>query len=588
MSVWFDGLSALSDHIWTVLIILVLCFWGVFVIRFFLQRELEKSLTEIELFTLSAVGWIFPLLLLSILTFFVSLFTNLVVGGVFFVLVFFSSTFLIVREKINVLLALKFILFLIVFIVLRFAFLKNLFLPSYFDSAEHYRLISLINDAYRFGVISSELIDSFYHLGFHFISAFFSVFLQVHVIDFMLVFGQVVLAFLTPALFFVIKRETGSSSSAVLTCVLSTFGFHMPAYLMNWGKYPALSGLIAMLFVFGLAYMIYRKDMFQVRKTFFVFLAGVFLLSVFIHSRTFIVFSAMLIAILVTSLWSHLNSLHRFIGFCVLILVTGALLNSVKNSVVLRPLLESYLRDDVWILLLVLALTFASLFHYAKQSFFLILWLTIMVLCMFIPVLLPRIGVQTLLDRPFVQMFAVVPLSILGGLGSSSLMELFARLNINQKIFRYLTPIFLVGAVIINVAQSYKFYSSSCCRFVTLDDLAAFSWMEQSLPDDQKILVASSNLYVNPLDSGQTPVGVDAGIWILPLLSYETIFAERGISFDVKTTYTELCASNIDYIYVGGMPDSFNSAQLDNHPNWYSSSFILPSARIYQVIGCER
>lgn len=588
MSVWFDGLSALSSQVWTVFIILILCLWGMLTIRVFLQRGLEKNLTEIEIITLSAIGWIFPVLLLAIITFLVALFTNLVTAGIFVVLIFFSSTFLIVREKINVLIGLKFLLFLIVVIVLRFAFLKNLFLPSYFDSAEHYRLISLIINAYKFGAVSSGLIDTFYHLGFHFIAAFFSVFLQVRIIDFMLVFGQITLAFLSPALFFVVKRETGSSSSAVFTCLLSTFGFHMPAYLMNWGKYPALLGLTAILFVLGLAYMIYRKDIFQVHKTFFIFLAGIFLLSVFIHSRTFIVLGTMLIAILVTALWRRLNSLHRFIGFGVLILVISILLNSVKNSVVLSPLLESYFRGDVWMLLLVLGLTFASLFHYAKQSFFLILWLTIMLLCMFVPVTLPRVGVQTLLDRPFVQMFAVVPLSILGGLGSSALMELFARLNVNQKIFRYLTPIILVGAVIMNVALSYNFYSSSCCRFVTLDDLAAFSWMERSLPGEQKILVASSNLYVNLLDSGQTPAGVDAGVWLSPLLSYKTIFAESGISFDVKTTYTELCASNIDYIYVGGMPESFNADQLDNHPNWYSSSFILPSARIYQVIGCER
>lgn len=72
----------------------------------------------------------------------------------------------------------------------------------------------------------------------------------------------------------------------------------MPAYSMNWGKYPALLGLMAMLFVFGLAYIFYRKDKFRVYRIFFALLVAVALISVFIHSRTLIVFGSILIAFL--------------------------------------------------------------------------------------------------------------------------------------------------------------------------------------------------------------------------------------------------------------------------------------------------
>ena len=70
----------------------------------------------------------------------------------------------IFREKINLVTVLCFALFLSIFIVLRFAFLKDLFLPSYFDSAEHYHLISLIIDSYRIGEISNGLKDVFYRV----------------------------------------------------------------------------------------------------------------------------------------------------------------------------------------------------------------------------------------------------------------------------------------------------------------------------------------------------------------------------------------------------------------------------------------
>lgn len=586
MSLWLDGVYALSNHIWAVFIILALCFWGIFVIRALLQR-MVKPLTEIELLTLGATGWVFPVLLLSILTFIISLFTNIVIGRVFLVLIISFSSFFIFREKINLVTVLCFALFLSIFIVLRFAFLKDLFLPSYFDSAEHYHLISLIIDSYRIGEISNGLKDVFYHVGFHFISALCSVFLHVDAIDFMLSFGQIMLAFLSFSLFFVVKRETGSSLSAIFACLICTFGFHMPAYSMNWGKYPALLGLMAMLFVFGLAYIFYRKDKFRVYRMFFVLLVAVALISVFIHSRTLIVFGSILIAFFITSWWNRLNSVCRLAGFCIAIFFLGILLSFVGNSVVLNPLIKSYFHDDFWMLLLILGLTFASTLHYTKQSFFLIMWLVIIMLCLFIPVSLPTIGLQTLLDRPFVQMFVVVPLSALGGLGIASLMELFRHLNTSQPIFRFFIPFVLFTLVISNVAINYRFYTSSCCRFVTLDDIAAFSWLEESLVSNKRILVASSNLYINVVESSQPPVGVDAGIWLSPLLSQETAFADHNISFDIKSTYAELCVYGVDYIYVGGMPESFNSSELDMHPNWYFSAFVLPSAKIYQVIGCE-
>jgi hypothetical protein len=59
------------------------------------------------------------------------------------------------------------------------------------------------------------------------------------------------------------------------------------------------------------------------------------------------------------------------------------------------------------------------------------------------------------------------------------------------------------------------------------------------------------------------------------------------LDFNQPEVHNETCERRLDYIYVGGMPQSFDSAQLSSQPAWYREVFALPAARIYQVIGCE-
>lgn len=66
-----------------------------------------------------------------------------------------------------------------------------------------------------------------------------------------------------------------------------------------------------------------------------------------------------------------------------------------------------------------------------------------------------------------------------------------------------------------------------------------------------------------------------------------TEFADAGMQFDLAETHTDLCARGVEYIYVGGVPQSFDAGQLYAMPIWYDPSFALPSAKIYQVLGCK-
>jgi hypothetical protein len=238
-------------------------------------------------------------------------------------------------------------------------------------------------------------------------------------------------------------------------------------------------------------------------------------------------------------------------------------------------------------LIIILLLTIVSAIFYPKPTFFILLWLALCVLCIFIPITIPVHGTQTLLDRPFVQMFSIIPLSILGGLGFAGVTQWIKRLRPDLNLIRRFVTFLLFGFVLLNAALNYKFYPSDCCRFASRDDLAAFTWMDKSLPPDVTILIASTGLYVTSFETPETQNGVDAGIWIPSLLSRKVVPANQETQFDNVEIHVDLCNKGVDYIYVGGMPQSFNLNQLESQPAWYSPSFILPSAKIYQVLGCK-
>lgn len=587
MNPWADGLSALTEHAWAACVVLFIILWGFIITREVLLRFLENSFTEADVLSISLAGWVVPSLILSIFTFGIALLFNAFMAGILAALMILVSSLILIRNKPIRFSILISTVLLIPSIILRFAFVSNIVLPSYFDPAEHYRLIHLLTESYRTGSLSVGLTSIFYHLGFHSLIAFISHYFQVEIIDLMLVFGPLVLALLPFSFYFLIKRETDSASAAFFACLLTGFGFHMPAHLMNWGKYPALLGFVALLFVFQLAYMFYRNDIFKDRKRVVILLSFAVITSALIHSRTLVVFGLLCLAALITLTWENQRALIRAFTFILLISLFFIEILVLQNNSTLQTLLTSYITNDSWILFLILPLSVVSAFHHPRPTFFLFTWLTLCILCLFIPIPIPIHGIQTPLDRPFVQMFAIIPLSLLGGLGLAGTTQWIQRLRPNSDLIQRFVYFFVFGFVLLNTALHYHFYPSECCRFASRDDLAAFTWMDENLPPDAKILIASTGLYVTSFETPEKQSGVDSGIWIAPLLSRTVELASSEIQFELVDTHTDLCKREVEYIYVGGMPQSFDAGQLNAIPIWYAPSFALPSAKIYQVLGCK-
>lgn len=581
MNLFLDGWNAVERHALTLAGILLLMVWGQLLVHWLLERIFKERCTNTEYHSLTMVGWVLPVAVWAVFLFLSKNLLGDTAGKILALLLIFIPFVIGFKRMFRIsppVLGMGTLF--IVILVLNFAFLEQAVFPSYFDSAEHYRLIKEILASNQFAASNS---GNYYHLGYHFVAAALSDFFNRPIIDVMFVFGQVVLSALPFSLFVIVKQETGSTIAALFTVFAAGLGWHMPAHLLNWGKYPALLGLTIIQFVIVLLYLVHRHRMADYRL--YLLIGVAVIISTLTHTRTLIVYAFLLVAFIVARLVRH-PSVFKII----FVLVFGVLAVEVFfvwQSDVLRTLVNSYIKNDLWMLLVVIALFLFAVRSYPKATFLLISWLTLICLGLFIPVELSGLGKQTLLDRPFVQMLTYLPLTIIAGLGLSGLLNLIDRFFPSRSLPAHLTGFLFLGLVILNASQNHEFYPSSCCQFVTRDDLAAIAWSDGNLPPEEKFLIASTSLNVTAFEAPETRTGVDAGIWLTPLLSRQTILAWQDLSFDLPETHMGICERQIDYIYIGGMPQSFNADQLNGLSDWFQPVFSLPAAKIYRVIGCE-
>lgn len=587
MNIFTDGLSVLTNQTWTIFCILLTVIWGEILISALLGKISKDQISISERISLSLAGWILPVVLFSVLLWVgVALFGKI---AIIILLIFVISALLYALsvgkpDRTMFLVGSLFGIALTVFLISQLAFLKNMLLPSYFDSAEHYRIIKYFLGYYTSSDGDFPLIN-YYHVGFHLLSATMSHVFHLGIVDIMLVFGQVILSVLPFSLFFIIKRETGSNAAAVFTCLLAGVGWHMPVHLMDWGKYPALFSLVGIHFVLSIGYLMRQSNQPKLQRFALSWLLGLgVLVSAFLHTRTLIVFGFMGISLLLTIWRQRFPLLFQQLAFVLAILILGVEIAAVQNSSVLSLLFGTYAGTDMLMTALAIFLLIFSAWAFPDLTFFLLILISLMIAGLFIPVNgFLGYGVLTFLDRPYVQMLFYLPLSILGGLGLAGLNQFLQKSRFLQKI----TVVSLVIFVVLNANIKHNFYPSDCCQIVSSDDLSAIHWMDKTLPPNASLLIASTNLFVTSFESPDALAGVDGGIWINPLISRKTIPAQGNSNFEDVEIHKQVCQKKISYIYVGGTPQSFDSLQLEKRTDWYQLVFSLPNANVYQVIGCE-
>lgn len=591
MNIFTDGLTVLVNQAWAVFSILISIIWGQVLITGLFKKIFKDQLTDFDYISLGLAGWILPVTLLSILLFAGVILFGEIASAAISVLAVIALIYALYIGKLNrasLLAGSAFIGSLAIFLTLQLAFLKNMLLPSYFDSAEHYRIIEYFAE-YHESSGGSFPLTNYYHVGFHFLSAAISHIFRLGIVDTMLVFGQITLAILPFSLFFIVKQETGSTAAAVFTCLLAGVGWHMPSHVMDWGKYPALFSLVGVYFVLNIGYLMCRNDRFKSERFIQFLLLGLgVMVSASLHTRSLIIFAFMGISLFLGIWRKHLPLLFQRLSFALLALLLIVEIAIVQKNSVLALLFETYMKQDVFVTGLVLFLFMFSAWAFPDLAFFLLVLFSLMIAGLFIPVTgFLGYGTLTLLDRPYVQMLLYIPLSILGGLGLTGLHQFLRRFSFYPKTLSHMATLFAFGFVILNARVNHSFYPSDCCQIVSHDDLSAIHWMDKTLPLDADILIASTDLFVTSFETPEPLAGVDGGVWITSLISRKTIPARGTMNFAQPETHADVCRKNAEYIYAGGTSQSFNTLQLDEQADWYQNVFSLPGAKVYRVIGCE-
>lgn len=601
MTVLSDIFSVLQTH-WQLLagslVIIVLSqllLWSV------LKTIFRDRLTSEEYFSLSCAGWILPLSLLSWLWLTWGTFGQSALTAVLmlFTLAILAVAFFL-RAPRDAARGSKIVLSILLVlsaasILLRLAFVSSVIVPLYFDSAQHYLIIrNLIQslDSNQIPFLSGAT-GTYYHIGFHLLTALITSALRVDSIDTILILGQMIVATLPLSVFTIVRQETQSSRAGLFAVLLAAFGWYMPAYAVNWGKYPALTSLHLITLVASLAYLSLRyRDVLPWKNSLglqAILVSGI-LVTGLAHSRSLPILAIAALAWLFVTGWQRLSKGLRLASFFAAITALVLLILFIRTKDVFGLLFDPYWEKGLTVTIVILALALLGQWAYPRLTLASILVILFLLVSLLVPVRVPGYGNLTLLDRPLVEMILYLPLSLLGGAGLAGLEKGLRQLTARwpEKPLGpmvYLADVFII-LLLVNAFANYNLYQAECCSIVGRDDLVAIDWMDKNLPAEARILIASTELRVLISDSPQGAAGADAGIWITPLTGRMTLTMPYQSDFSQPAIFGTLCKRGAEYIFVGEKGAIFNNGLLSANPDRYQLLLSMPKTKIYQVTGC--
>lgn len=431
-----------------------------------------------------------------------------------------------------------------VLIILRIGFAASIFLPPYFDSATHYGIIRRLAEHTQWVWPT----DSYYHIGYHLIIMMISSVGALDVSRVMLLFGQIILALLPFPVYFFVRRAADSRPAAWFAVMLAAFGWYMPAFSVNWGKYPALLSLLVIQFSLGLLWI--KKSI-----GFVLSLSA----ALVIHTRSVIVIPLFAAAWILSELLrsQKWQAGILFAGLGGMLLFAGSGLAEVYEPYLALPT--------------VLALL-PTLFHlrsFSRQVLFggwAILGISLLTQ-------VPVLNSNPLLDRPLAEMLLFLPLAFLGGVGAA------------RKPVMILVPAALL--IMVHAFIRYDLSPSACCQLADADDIAALAWMDETLGEDAKVAIAGADLAIDSVGMVMQSAGVDAGTWIPPLTDRAVIPLLYVADFRSQAVHEKLCLALVTHIYIGSRPQSFHIELIADRTDWYQLVFERNTVRVFQVIGCD-
>lgn len=606
VTVLLDGLRVVGTHWQLLSVLLLIVALGQFLLYGVLKASFGNKLSAEEYYSLSLSGWIVPASLISLLWYFCGILVNstwaaliaIVVTAVFAPVWFVRTRH--IKPAFSKATIISLFLLTLLFIILRLAFVSKAVFPLYFDSAQHYlhikRLLANLELANGWAAVPWSF-PTYYHLGFHFLSAFITSLTHAQITDVMLVLGQVILALMPFSVFLIIRHETRSNSAGMFAVLVAAFGWYMPAHAVDWGKYPALASMALFPFILSLAYLVMKNRNILSSRQYWsmnaVLLVGI-VVSIFLHSRSLILFGIVALAVITVYLWQKISVLPQLLVLAVFLAGVVLEIAFIQTKGILGPLFDPYASSKG--LLITLAVLFLSIFAYRpypRLVLFCIASIGLFLASLFIPLrdLIPGYANTTLLDRPFVEMILYLPLTMLGGFGLAGLQEKLRSqtLELRQIQISAGTAIaaLFCALVIINALFTYDPYPSGCCNIASTDDVAAIEWMDQNLPLDARVLTASTDLNVLPTDAFQGSANGDAGAWINPITDRTSVPMSYFTDFSQRSTLDTLCQLQVGYVYVGATGWTFDDSGMPVQTDGYRILLALPNAKVYQVTGCD-
>lgn len=514
-------------------------------------------------------GWLVPFVVLSLLGIWLGLIPTLLL---FTLGLFLTSRFQLQPQPVPLHEALSLLMLTLLSLLVRLAFIKDLLLPSYFDSAQHYLLIRNLVEP----LANLPVGAAYYHQGFHWGVAWLVSLFGSQIGATMLVFGQVLLAFTPVGVYGFVRWATGSHAAGLLAFVLAGWGWYMPAHAANWGKYPAIASLSLLPFVVWLLYETTQTR----RKALFIYSAVSVICVALLHSRSLIALGLLVVAWVCAQAWERLTLPWRvFVAGGVLSLLAWEMW-TIQQQGILTLLLDPYVGDGRWVTVGALVLGLLAWRRHAGLTFTLLLGIVLWLGAVFVPVTVPGYGLLTLLDRPYVEMLLFLPLSIIGGLGLGELLKVLRQAWGGWSAGVLVT---VLGVLVVGQAfESYNFRASACCILAERDDLAAITWLDERLPREAVVGVAASVMDVLPAETFEGYSGSDAGIWVLPLTGRRIVPVPNHADFTDERVLEDLCRAAVTHVYRGATGQTFNPDSLKNYP----LVFAVGQAAVYELPPC--
>jgi len=462
-------------------------------------------------------------------------------------------------------------------LICKLAFIYSLDLPQYSDSIEHYTIIQDLASkdvTPRSYYNLRSFPDVYYHYDYHVILAKLDLLTHANLANLMLIYGQLALAISAIGLYFPIYLLTRNQMAGFLGVLTAGFVLVMPGYAINWGKYPAIIAFATFPFVLGLIIAANQRKWQKIGVGYYATIVINLLFCFLVHTRMAVIFIIVFI-VLIVSTKIQMKPWKLSIA-CLAMLIPLCFLMITKNTFV-NSLFEIYWRDGITPLILALLSCVICIIQKPRLAMPVLLFLILFSLATTITLPSRFENRGSLVDRPFFQIGAFLPIAMIIGVGFSSLLEipgLITRPMLQCGGFGIILTSLLIGA-----PWDILLYPSECCRLSTDEDLYAYHWIQSNSSLRDKFLIAAFSTPYALFES-------DGGGWIENITNRPVAKVASDYNFGSKNNKNSLCSQGVQFIYVGSHSYSFDHDLLSQFPYWYKSEFGTQGVKIYRIL-CE-